>query len=97
LKRYNKNQRVMTAKERIMNNYPLMEEEDYQELEKLGFVPDKLSKMQQKKAEDLFSRELKEDVFETYTDDELIFLGRMDLSRLGNKSRSLAYLYMSRD
>ena len=84
----------MTTKEFIMDNYDL-EEEDYKELEDLGLVPDRESEIQKKKVEELFARELKEKVFETYSDEELIFLGRMDLTRLQQKSQSLAEMYMS--
>ena len=83
-------------KERIIDQYDL-EEEEYKELEDLGLVPYRGGEAQKAKAEELFARELKKDmdVFNTYTYEELEFLGRMDLSRLQRKSQALAEYYMS--
>ena len=84
----------MTTKEYIIDYYDL-DDEEYNELEELGLVPDKCDQKAIDKAEELFARELKENPFYTYTYYELQFIGRMDVERLQKKSPALAADYMA--
>jgi len=79
-------------KERIMAEY-FLSENRYNELDKQGLIPDAVDSKAQKKMEELLARELKEDEADTYTDDEIFFLGSMDLERLNEKSSTAAFLY----
>ena len=83
----------MTTKEYIIDYYDL-DDEEYTELEELGLVPDKSDPKAIAKAEELFARELKENPFDTYTDEELQFIGRMDVERLIRKHQGLGEEYM---
>jgi hypothetical protein len=70
-------------------DYYHIDEEEYKELEELGLFPDHSSEKQKEKARQLLARP-----GEDYTDEELTFLGRMDLSGLSDKSQGLAWWYM---
>jgi len=70
-----------------------LSESKYDRLEKQGLIPHAIDPKAQKKMEELLARELKENEEDTYTDDELFFLGAMDLDRLDKKSSVAAVLY----
>jgi len=78
----------MMTKEQIINFYSLYAEE-YDEMEKEGLLPDPTDPKQVVMMEELLARELKEDKYDTYTENELKFLYDMNIKRLNEKSSEL--------
>ena len=72
-------------------------EEDWQRLNEKGLFPNRNDPKAVKKQQELLARRLSdnESVSQTYDNDELLFLGVMDLNELSKKSRLNAEIYMS--
>ena len=92
------------TREEYEDKYWSLTDEKWDELVKEGIVPDKApgecvylgydrTKTSWKKFEELMKRSPKEDG-SAFSDDEIIFLGNMDLVAFGNKFRYEAEVYM---
>lgn len=92
------------TREEYEDKYWSLTDEKWDELVKEGLVPDKApgecvylgydrTKASWKKFEELMKRSPKEDG-SAFSDDEIIFLGNMDLVAFGNKFRYEAEVYM---
>jgi len=78
----------MLTKEQAYLLYKIWEDE-YDKFKAEGLLPDRGDPEAIKKMEELLARELKEDDFDTYTENELRFLYSMDIMRLNEKSSGL--------
>lgn len=92
------------TREEYEDKYWSLTDDKWDELVKEGLVPDKApgecvylgydrTKASWKKFEELMKRSPKEDG-SAFSDDEIIFLGNMDLVAFGNKFRYEAEVYM---
>lgn len=81
------------TREQYQSKYWSVSDEKWKALTEKGLVPDKNSPHAQQKFKELMSKEPKKDK-QTFTNDEMIFLGGMDLVLFGDRFPIDADQYM---